>query len=92
MQTFMKVFFTLYRDADKGNVYIEISEDQLNKEYIHFSYIENGVTDAGFLEVIFVVLRSLKFKNITIELNLFKRIQPIILMKKVPCLNHLMPM
>ena len=40
--------FTLYRDADKGNVYIEISEDQLNKEYIHFSYIENGVTDAGF--------------------------------------------
>jgi len=40
--------FTLYRDTDKGNVYIEISEDQLNKEYIHFSYIENGVTDAGF--------------------------------------------
>ena len=40
--------FTLYRDPDKGNVYIEISVDQLNKEYIHFSYIENGVTDAGF--------------------------------------------
>jgi len=40
--------FTLYRDPDKGNVYIEISEDQLNKEYIHFSYIENGVSDAGF--------------------------------------------
>ena len=40
--------FTLYRDAEKGNVYIEIKEDQLNKEYIHFSYIENGVTDAGF--------------------------------------------
>ena len=40
--------FTLYRDPDKGNVYIEISADQLNKEYIHFSYIENGVSDAGF--------------------------------------------
>ena len=40
--------FTLYRHSDKGNVYFEISADQLNKEYIHFSYIENGVTDAGF--------------------------------------------
>ena len=40
--------FPLYRDTEKGNVYIEITEDQLNKEYIHFSYIENGVTDAGF--------------------------------------------
>lgn len=40
--------FTLYRDSEKGNVYLEITEDQLNKEYIHFSYIENGLTDAGF--------------------------------------------
>ena len=40
--------FTLYRDKTKGKLYIEITEEQLNKEYIHFSYIENGVTDAGF--------------------------------------------
>ena len=40
--------FTLYRDKTKGKVYLEITEEQLNKEYIHFSYIENGVTDAGF--------------------------------------------
>ena len=44
----MEGLFTLYRDKDKGNLYLEITEDQLNKEYIHFSYIENGVTDAGF--------------------------------------------
>jgi hypothetical protein len=40
--------FTLYRDKAKGKLYLEITEEQLNKEYIHFSYIENGVTDAGF--------------------------------------------
>ena len=40
--------FTLYRDKVKGKLYLEITEEQLNKEYIHFSYIENGVTDAGF--------------------------------------------
>ena len=42
----MEGLFTLYRDKDKGNLYLELTEDQLNKEYIHFSYIENGVTDA----------------------------------------------
>ena len=40
--------FTLYRDKVEGKLYLEITEEQLNKEYIHFSYIENGVTDAGF--------------------------------------------
>ena len=41
--------FTLYRDKVEGKLYLEITEEQLNKEYIHFSYIENGVTDAGFV-------------------------------------------
>lgn len=40
--------FTLYRDKSNGKLYIEIEKEQLDKEYIHFSYIENGVTDAGF--------------------------------------------
>lgn len=40
--------FTLYRDKSNGKLLMEITQDQLNKEYIHFSYIENGVTDAGF--------------------------------------------
>ena len=40
--------FNLYRDKDKGNLFIEITIDQLDKEFIHFSYIENGLTDAGF--------------------------------------------
>lgn len=40
--------FTLYRDSKKGKLYLEITSDQIDKEYIHFSYIENGVADAGF--------------------------------------------
>ena len=40
--------FNLYRDKDKGNLFIEITKEHLDKEFIHFSYIENGVTDAGF--------------------------------------------
>ena len=40
--------FTLYRDKTKGNLFLEITKEQLDKEFIHFSYIENGVTDAGF--------------------------------------------
>jgi len=40
--------FTLYRGKEKGKLYLEVTEEQLNKEYIHFSYIENGVLDAGF--------------------------------------------
>ena len=29
------------------NLYEEIDSTHLNKEFIYFSYIENGVTDAG---------------------------------------------
>ena len=32
--------FTLYRDKTKGNLFLEITKEQLNKEFIHFSYIE----------------------------------------------------
>ena len=42
--------FTLYRDKDKGNLFFEITKDQLDKEFIHFSYIENGLMDAGFFK------------------------------------------
>ena len=40
--------FTIYQDSTSGKTYMLIKEDQLNKEYIYFSYIENGVLDASF--------------------------------------------
>ena len=38
--------FTIYQDKDNGKSYIEIDSSHINKEFIHFSYIENGVMDA----------------------------------------------
>jgi hypothetical protein len=39
--------FTLYRDTVNGNLMMLINKDQLNKEYIYFSYIENGNSTTG---------------------------------------------
>lgn len=39
--------FTLYKDTTTGNVFMLVKEDQLNKEFIYFSYSENGVVAAG---------------------------------------------
>ena len=38
--------FTIYQDKENGKSYIEIDSSHINKEFIHFSYIENGVMDA----------------------------------------------
>ncbi|MCL9980415.1 MAG: zinc-dependent metalloprotease [Bacteroidia bacterium] len=39
--------FTLYRDTTSGELFMQISPEQLNKEFIHFTYTENGVLEAG---------------------------------------------
>lgn len=39
--------FTFYRDSLSGSLQMAIKEDQLNKEFIHFHYFENGVVEAG---------------------------------------------
>ena len=39
--------FTIYRDTITGALQMLISDKQLNKEYIHFNQISNGVVDAG---------------------------------------------
>ncbi|WP_353779971.1 zinc-dependent metalloprotease [Winogradskyella sp. 3972H.M.0a.05] len=39
--------FTIYQDTVNGSLQMVISEDQLGKEFIHFSQIANGVVDAG---------------------------------------------
>jgi len=43
----MEGLFTMYQDSTSGKMYMEITEDQLGKEFIYFSYVENGVVDAG---------------------------------------------
>lgn len=39
--------FTLYRDTATGSVLMLIKKAQLNREFIYFSYIENGNTTTG---------------------------------------------
>ena len=39
--------FTMYRDTITGALQMVISDEQLDKEYIHFNQVSNGVTDAG---------------------------------------------
>ncbi len=38
---------TLYRDTVNGNLMMLIRKDQLNKEFIYFSYVENGNSTTG---------------------------------------------
>lgn len=39
--------FTLYQDTTNGKLYMVVNKVQLGKEYIHFTYTENGVLEAG---------------------------------------------
>ena len=39
--------FTMYRDTVTGTLQMVISDDHLDKDYIHFNQVSNGVVDAG---------------------------------------------
>ncbi|MAO71142.1 MAG: hypothetical protein CMD02_01365 [Flavobacteriales bacterium] len=38
--------FNFYQQKENGNSYLEIDTSHIGKEFIHFCYIENGVSDA----------------------------------------------
>ncbi len=40
--------FTLYQDTVSGRTYALVTPGHLNREFIHFSYVADGVLDAGF--------------------------------------------
>jgi len=39
--------FTMYQDTATGSVFMHIKSSQLNKEFIYFSYVENGISNTG---------------------------------------------
>jgi hypothetical protein len=39
--------FTMYQDTVNGSTYMLVKKDQIGKEFIYFSYTENGVVEAG---------------------------------------------
>ena len=40
-------FLKLYRDTEGDKYYLELSDDDLNKEFIYFAYVLNGPQAAG---------------------------------------------
>ncbi|MEO0696841.1 MAG: zinc-dependent metalloprotease [Pseudomonadota bacterium] len=55
--------FDLYRDPENGDLYMEISEDQLKKDFIAFTYTENGVLEAGHFRGAYRDQRILAFEK-----------------------------
>jgi hypothetical protein len=55
--------FELYRDTTDGSVKMLITEDQLEKEYIYFTYTENGVVFAGHFKGNFRGSRVFKIRK-----------------------------
>ncbi|MEE4174111.1 MAG: zinc-dependent metalloprotease [Xanthomonadales bacterium] len=48
--TVFEGLFTLYQDPKTGKTHLLISEDQLDREYIYWVQVANGVLDAGFFK------------------------------------------
>lgn len=40
--------FSLYQDTATGKLYLEVTKDKINKEFIYFAHDINGVIDAGY--------------------------------------------
>lgn len=55
--------FTLYRDPEDGDLYMEIGEDQLGEEIIYFTYTENGAPRVGHFRGQFRTNRILSFNK-----------------------------
>lgn len=55
--------FTLFLDTATGERYIQIQSQQLNKEYIHFTYTENGVIEVGHHRGSYRGSRIISFKK-----------------------------
>lgn len=55
--------FTIYRDSASGKAHMLLFKNQLDKEYIHFSYIENGLLEAGFFRGAYLDEKILSFKK-----------------------------
>ncbi|MFD2512555.1 zinc-dependent metalloprotease [Pontibacter locisalis] len=40
--------FTMYQDTTSGTAYLLVRNDQVDKEYIYFNHVTDGVLDAGY--------------------------------------------
>jgi len=54
--------FTLYRDRENGDLRMLLSDDQLDRSYLYFTYAENGVPVAGSFRGAFGMDRAKVFR------------------------------
>jgi len=54
--------FTLYRDRKTGDLRLELTAAELDKDYLYFTYTENGVPAAGYFRGAFGVSRASVFR------------------------------
>lgn len=64
--------FKLYQDTNTGEVFFQINADQLNKEYIHFTYTENGVVEVGHNRGSYRGSRIITFKRRYNQIDVFQ--------------------
>lgn len=55
--------FAIYRDTTDGGSHFEIKEEQLGKEFIYFSFVADGVLDAGFFRGSYRGSKILRFER-----------------------------
>lgn len=55
--------FTIYQDTLTGKSYLEITDDQMENEYIYFSVVADGVLDAGFFRGSYRGSKVISFKK-----------------------------
>jgi hypothetical protein len=55
--------FTVYQDTITGSTWMEISANQLDQEFIYFSFVEDGVLDAGFFRGSYQGSKVVTFKR-----------------------------
>jgi hypothetical protein len=53
--------FTIWRDSTTGKSYLEVNEQQLNKEYIYFNHIADAPVEAGYFRGSYGGSKVIKF-------------------------------
>lgn len=64
--------FKSYQNPENGNTYIEISSNDLSKEFIYFAHIINGTVEAGLFKGSHIDQAVIKFEKQFNSLNLIR--------------------
>ncbi len=61
-----------YQDPENGNTYLELSDEDISKEFIYFAHIINGTVEAGLFKGSHIDQAVIKFEKQFNSLNLIR--------------------